>query len=249
MAFFGGAASKRPSPQPARPAQPSGGPRAPQQPPAKIRSAEDEHDMLCELVFGNGAWDAAVPTMDRGQFQVDGTYGVRVDRIHMFRSTNPSKAQTILIAVEKTVLWVEEEPKGEGTGNRPGESVVYFYRPMIKQSMASFKKWLAKVLDVPVDEIGDDKARWVTHPSNPLGGATILRERIRTSGLGEEKRPFTFCDVLEPLPAEALVEWRDSSPEAARLAARLFPDDLIEQLMVAEQEAMAQAQAQTEQQG
>lgn len=253
--IFGGA---RPPAPPAAGGQPFQAPQAQQQvisgaPTPSGETEEQRHARLAARAFGGGKVEAAKAGFDRGANDAPGHYVSRIDKMVLHESTNPDEQGDLMVIVEKTVVFVLEPGAAGQTSNRVGERVGQVFKLRKQQSFGSFKLMVAKILDIPIEEVNYESCFQVTAPSNPLGGTVVIhRNAYSPKPMKGKKEHFLNVNYERAVPATELLadfsgsgipadtpkETRDIQlAELKRLKDKFFPNGILERMAEAEKAA------------
>jgi hypothetical protein len=197
---------------------------------------EQQHAQLAAMAFGGGRMQKAAYT-ERGNNEKPGHYVERIEK--MFLHPSAQKMGVIFCIVEKTILYVINEQSGHPTSS-VGETVSTRYDLSKPAALGSLKGFLAKILDIPVDEVdpnGDGgMARIVTAPNQPLAG-TVIEVNKNMGKTQEKKQDFLYVNAIRRVPAVELIEFVAQNPQAAKF----FPGDMLKLMAAAEAEVPATA--------
>jgi hypothetical protein len=208
-------------------------------PPPPVQAAmtpEQQHAMLAMQAFGGGRMTKAVVT-ERGNNEKPGHYVERIEKMFLHASTQ--KMGVIFCIVEKTIFYVVAAQGTHPTSN-VRETVSTRYDLSKPAALGSLKGFLAKILDIPVDEVdpnGDGgMARVVTAPDQPLAG-TVIECNKNLGKTQEKKQDFLYVNAIRRVPAADL---KDLPAETLAWA---FPGDTLDRMIAAEAEAMTEQAA------
>lgn len=203
----------------------------PQQALKSPEELEAEHRAKAAFVFNDANWKKATYT-ERGDNEKPGEYLTRIDKMILHQSGNPSKPNTFMVIVEKTVVYVlAAGPDGDETKcSRPGDRVTQVFDFSKLPAMGNFKGMIAKILDVPPDEVPNSAAVDLTAPSQPLAG-TVVRQFNRP-GFTRERKPFLYVNYGGPVSfSELLGDGTEANPGLpAETRARVWKAGVLEKL-------------------